>query len=101
MSDQQSGFSARNQGPTVRNPDTGCAVQLSAELKPTGFEHTERCKCIKPGTDGEWKLLCDGIKRAIETKTLDLDKASMVFAELLLGMGVDRIPIAATFSPGR
>ncbi|KAI1650628.1 uncharacterized protein F4817DRAFT_312490 [Daldinia loculata] len=101
MSDQQSSFPTRNQGPTVRNPDTGCTVQLGAELKPTGFEHTERCKCIKPGTDEEWKLLSDGIKRALETKTLEMDKASMAFAQLLLGMGIDGIPIAVTFSPGK
>ncbi|KAI0109883.1 hypothetical protein F4814DRAFT_461091 [Daldinia grandis] len=100
MSDQQSRLLARNQGPTVRNADTGCAVQLGAELKPASFEHTEKCKCVKPGTDEEWKLLCDGIKRAIETKSLERDKASMVLAEILLGMGVDGIPVSVTFSRG-
>ncbi|KAI0852943.1 hypothetical protein F5Y00DRAFT_258199 [Daldinia vernicosa] len=88
MSDQQSSLPARNQGPIVRNPATGCTAQLGTELIPTGFEHTEWCGCLIPRTDEQWKSLSDSVKRAIEEKIVDQDKASIAFAELLLGVGL-------------
>ncbi|RYC58010.1 hypothetical protein CHU98_g8206 [Xylaria longipes] len=76
--------------PTLRNPDTGCFVTLSASLVPSQVTHnaTARCKCIIPSGDEEEEKLermAASVRCALAEGILESEKPALAFAMLLLG----------------
>ncbi|KAI8957665.1 hypothetical protein F5Y11DRAFT_363483 [Daldinia sp. FL1419] len=93
MSYQQIGGPASSQGPIIRNPETNCTAELGTGLIPVCFRHTNRCECVVPKTYEGRENLVYYLRLAAEAKSLELEKASTVFAWLLLGMSLSGEPM--------